>query len=76
MEAKTSRKVPFGWPVRLRCRCVRDFSDSFAQRISETQEFKGHREGALLGFYLLFKVALFRRRIRETSSRAIPWREE
>ena len=35
--AKTSRKAPFGWPVRLRCRRVRDFSDSFAQKISETE---------------------------------------
>src|ERR671921_44821 len=43
---------------------------------SETKEFKGHREVALLGFCLLFRVALFRRRIRETSSRATPWREE
>jgi hypothetical protein len=28
-EAKTDRKIPFRWPVRLRCRPLRDFSDSF-----------------------------------------------
>src|SRR5215203_1597825 len=32
-NAKTARKVPFRCPVRLRCRGVRDFSDSFRRGI-------------------------------------------
>src|SRR5215204_7258286 len=32
-NAKTARKVPFRCPIRLCCRGVRDFSDSFSRRL-------------------------------------------
>jgi len=37
-EGNKGRKVPFRWLVRLRCRRIRDFSDSLYWRFSETQK--------------------------------------
>jgi hypothetical protein len=29
------QEAPFRWPVRLRCRRIRDFSDSFSEHLGE-----------------------------------------
>src|SRR5215208_35967 len=41
-EAKMDQKVPFRWPVRLHCRPVRDFSDSFGTRILGSRVIQAH----------------------------------
>src|SRR5215210_7106682 len=61
-NAKTTRKVPSRCPVRLRCRGVRDFSDSLTRRIlgnphssGPTPMSAGRAEfGCLEGDYLDF----------------------
>ena len=41
-----SQEAPFRWPVRLRCRRIRDFSDSFRREILGTSALRSSEKFA------------------------------